>query len=68
MERVHHDVAEWQRQGIITAEQATVIFAYYQVPPEALRARSAYAKLIAVLATLGAILVGIGAIPFIASN
>jgi uncharacterized membrane protein len=68
LERMRHDVAEWQRQGIITAEEATAIFAYYQVPQGALRARSAYARLIAVLATLGAILVGVGAILFIASN
>lgn len=68
LERVRHDVAEWQRQGIITAEQATAIFAYYQVPQSALRARSAYARLIIVLATLGAILVGVGAILFFASN
>lgn len=68
LERVQRDVVAWQAQGIITPEQERRILDYYQVTQGVLRRGRTYARLVAALATLGAILVGTGAILFFASN
>lgn len=61
-------VQEWAHQRIITQEQGQAILAYHQVTPRATLVRRVYGRLVTVLATLGAVLVGLGIILFIGSN
>ena len=61
-------VGEWSREGIISPEQGEAILSYHNVASEALPVRRLFGRLITVLATLGAILVGVGAILFVGSN
>lgn len=58
----------WERQGLITAEQAQAIMSGYSPAGRAEASQRAQARLITILATLGAILVGLGIILFIAGN
>ena len=58
----------WERRGLITAEQAQAIMSGYSSAGRAVASQRAQARLITILATLGAILVGLGIILFIAGN
>jgi hypothetical protein len=60
LERVERDVAAWQAQGIITPEKGRRILDYYQVSAGVLLTGRTYARLVTVLATLGAVLAGTG--------
>ena len=58
----------WERRGLVTAEQAQAIMSGYGPAGRAAASQKAQARLITILATLGAILVGLGIILFIAGN
>jgi uncharacterized membrane protein len=58
-------VQEWQSRGVISPEQAGTILGGYQAIPGGQKARN---RLVAILAVLGALLVGLGVILFFASN
>ena len=58
-------VAEWQNQGIITAEQAAAILENYPVEDAGSASRG---RLVSILGTLGAVLIGLGVILFFAAN
>ncbi len=59
------EVAEWQDRGIITAEQAAAILENYPVEDAGPASRS---RLVSILGTLGAALIGLGVILFFAAN
>ena len=58
-------VADWQTAGIITEEQATAILERYEVTDAGPASRG---RLISILVTLGAVLIGLGVILFFAAN
>ncbi len=58
----------WVERGIITGEQRQLILDDHDVAAAGLAGRRAYARLVTILATLGAILAGTGVILFFASN
>ena len=60
--RIKGEFEVWRREGLVTDEQAEAILSMYVVFSQV------YGRLIIVLATLGAILVGLGVILFVASN
>lgn len=67
------EVEEWKNQGIIDDYQAKKILSRYglaEIPPEITSpiSEDKSTKLITVISTLGAILIGVGAILFVASN
>jgi uncharacterized membrane protein len=61
-------VAKWSESGIISDDQSEAILNYEAVPEEPLRLGLKFNRLIVVLSTLGAILIGAGIISFVASN
>ena len=61
-------IKDWERQGLVTAEQGQAILGYENVKPRALSIRRMYGRLITVLATMGAVLVGVGIILFVGTN
>ena len=58
-------VAGWQRAGIITEEQAAAILQNYETSDAGPASRG---RLISILVTLGAVLIGLGVILFFAAN
>lgn len=68
LSRLPAELAAWQRQGLLTPEQAKAILSSYPVAPEAVLTRRFYGKLIPLFAILGSVLVGVGVIVFFASN
>jgi uncharacterized membrane protein len=62
LSQLQTEVEGWQAQGLLTPEQGQAILARYVV------ISPVYTRLIVVLATLGALLVGLGVILFMASN
>jgi uncharacterized membrane protein len=65
------EVEDWKNQGIIDDYQANRILSKYglaEIPPEIAVGEDKSTKLITVISTLGAILIGVGAILFVASN
>ena len=63
--RLPAEVRRWQDQGIISQEQGRAIISGYPASGEVHRAQG---RLVTTLATLGAVLVGLGVILFFASN
>ena len=59
------EVAGWRQDGLITEDQAQVLLARYSLPEAGAAARSRAA---AILATMGALALGLGVILFFASN
>ena len=59
------EVAGWRQDGLITEDQARVLLARYSLPEAGAAARSRAA---AILATMGALALGLGVILFFASN
>ena len=62
------EIQRWRSQGLISQAQADSILDSYGSPVEVDASDKARARLISILAVLGAILVGIGIILFFASN
>ena len=59
------EVAQWRNRGIITPEQASAILASYEVADGVPTSRS---RLVTILVMLGAVLIGLGVILFLAAN
>ena len=62
------EIQSWQSQDIISPEQAQAIISSYGVSPQLARSQRAYGRLIAILAIIGTVLIGLGVILFFASN
>ncbi len=68
MERLPSELARWESDGIITAEQSQAIRARYsleELAPQTIRAQG---RLVTGLAVIGSVLVGLGIILFFAAN
>lgn len=63
--RLPRAVADWQTAGIITAEQAAAILERYETGETGQASRG---RLVSILVTLGAVLIGLGVILFFAAN
>lgn len=61
-------VNKWRESGIISDDQSEAILNYEAAPEEPFRLGLRFNRLIVVLATLGAILIGAGIISFVAAN
>jgi uncharacterized membrane protein len=61
-------VNKWRESGIISGDQSEAILNYEAAPEEPFRLGLRFNRLIVVLATLGAILIGAGIISFVAAN
>ena len=61
-------VNKWRESGIISDDQSEAILNYEAAPEEPFRLGLRFNRLIVVLATLGAILIGVGIISFVAAN
>jgi uncharacterized membrane protein len=61
-------VAKWRESGIISEDQSNAILNYEAAPVEPFRLGLRFNRLIVVLSTLGAILIGAGLISFVAAN
>lgn len=68
LEELRDALEQWQRQGIVSAGQARRILAYYGLVPHTAEDVTGRGRLASIVAILGAILVGIGIILFVASN
>jgi len=68
MERLRIDTREWQASGIITEDQATSILSYYDRYFPISAKPQIYARLSTILATMGAVLVGLGIILLVGAN
>ena len=62
------EVRRWRSQGLISQEQATAILDSYGADARVVAVDKARGRLISILAVLGAILVGVGIILFLAAN
>jgi uncharacterized membrane protein len=58
----------WQRQGLVSQGQARRILAHYGLAPQTVEEAGGRGRLAAIVAILGAVLVGIGVILFVGSN
>ncbi len=70
-EWLRREVKSWEREGIIKSTQSKAILAKYKDKIPGLKKatdESKHSKLIAIVSILGAILIGVGAILFVASN
>jgi uncharacterized membrane protein len=61
-------VDKWRESGIISGDQSDAILNYEAAPEEPFRLGLRFNRLIVVLATLGAILIGAGIISFVVAN
>jgi uncharacterized membrane protein len=61
-------VVKWTESGIISDDQSEAILNYEALPEEPLQLGNRFNRLIVVLSTLGAILIGAGIISFVAAN
>ncbi len=68
VERLATELRHWEREGLITGEQALDIASRYELSGPARRSQRAQARLVAILAIFGAILVGLGIVLFFAAN
>ena len=66
--RLPAEVQHWQDQGIITPEQGWAIISGYPASGGPVAVDRTQGRLVTILATLGAVLVGLGVILFFASN
>ena len=67
LRRVRSEVSQWEADGLISGEQAAAILARYDVP----RAKVGSAignRTVSVIAIMGAALIGLGIIAFVAAN
>ena len=62
------EIPRWVTHGLIDSEQSKNILEYYKVTADTLKTGSTYARLVTILATFGAVLLGLGVILFFASN
>ena len=67
-ERLEVELRRWEREGLITGEQALAIAARYGSSGSERRSQRAHARLVSILAIFGAILVGLGIVLFFAAN
>lgn len=68
LDELQEALEQWQRQGIVTAVQSRRILAYHGLAPLTVEEVRGRGRLTSILAILGAVLVGIGVILFVASN
>ena len=61
-------INQWRESGLISGEQSEAILNFESVPETPFRLGMRFSRLIVVLSTLGAILIGAGIISFIAAN
>ena len=61
-------IGQWRESGLITDEQSRAILDFESVGPPRFRLGVRFNRLIVVLSTLGAVLIGAGLISFVASN
>ncbi len=67
--RLRREVAQWQAEGLISEEQAAAILARYELPAPGAAGGSAIGnRTVSVIAIMGAALIGLGIIAFIAAN
>lgn len=62
------EIPRWVTHGLIDSEQSKNILEYYKVTADTLKTGRTYARLVTILATFGAILLGLGVILFFANN
>ena len=62
------EIPRWVARGLIDSDQSKNILEYYKVTADTLKTGRTYARLVTILATFGAILLGLGVILFFASN
>ena len=68
MARLPEEVRRWQDQGLISPEQGRAIISGYPASGGQVAVHRTQGRLVSILATLGAVLVGLGVILFFASN
>ena len=68
VERLAVELRHWEREGLITGEQALAIASRYRSGGSARPSQRAHARLVSILAVFGAILVGLGIVLFFAAN
>ena len=61
-------ISQWRESGLISNEQSEAILKFEEVPETPFRLGMRFNRLIVVLSTLGAILIGAGIISFVAAN
>ena len=66
--RLRVEVQQWQADGIITAEQAEAIRDRYESDAPAASGSAIGNRVVSVIAIMGAVLIGLGIIAFIAAN
>ena len=66
--RLHSEVAQWEADGIITAEQAEAIRNRYASDSPEAGGSAIGNRVVSVIAVMGAVLIGLGIIAFIAAN
>jgi len=62
------EIPRWVAHGLIDSDQSKNILEYYKVTADTLKTGRTYARLVTILATFGAILLGLGVILFFANN
>ena len=68
LERLPRELSRWQSGGIITAEQRQAILESYDASELTAGSRRAQTRLVTSLSAIGAVLVGLGVILFLAAN
>jgi len=66
--RLHAETSEWVRAGLVTQGQADAIHARYAAETPAVEEAPAGGRFVAIIAGLGAVLLGVGVILFFAAN
>ena len=61
-------ISQWSESGLISDEQSEAILDFESIPETPLRLGIRFNRLIVVLSTLGAVLIGAGIISFVAAN
>ncbi|MBN4064518.1 DUF2157 domain-containing protein [Dehalococcoides mccartyi] len=61
-------IGQWRDSGLISDEQSEAILKFESVPEAPFRLGMRFSRLIVVLSTLGAVLIGAGIISFVAAN
>lgn len=61
-------INQWRESGLISDEQSGAIIKFEEVPEAPFRLGTRFNRLVVVLSTLGAILIGAGIISFVAAN
>lgn len=66
--RLAAETQRWEREGLVTSEQARAIMSSYGPTGAAMASQGAQSRLISILAIFGAVLMGVGVILFFAAN